>query len=205
MKVKVVSKQFMIRISIEQIIHECFKDIEKEVELIENLEEIVESEKVDYIFFHITNLNIDELERIENLRTSNPEIKVLVIDLENNEKLLLKAMEFDIEAYISNILNKEDFIYIVSSIKKGKTYYESELVRNILLKSIKSNNPDKLTKREKEILEKIGHGFTNKEISNELYITEYTVKKHISSIFNKLKVRSRSEAILYLQKNSSYI
>ena len=53
-----------------------------------------------------------------------------------------------------------------------------------------------LTQREKDVLLLIKQGYTNREIANELYVTEFTVKSHVSNIFKKLKVKNRTRAIL---------
>lgn len=53
-----------------------------------------------------------------------------------------------------------------------------------------------LTQREKDVLLLVKKGYTNKEIAQELYVTEFTVKSHVSSIFKKLKVTNRARAIL---------
>ena len=53
-----------------------------------------------------------------------------------------------------------------------------------------------LTQREKDVLLLIKQGYTNREIANELYVTEFTVKSHVSNIFKKLNVKNRTRAIL---------
>ena len=53
-----------------------------------------------------------------------------------------------------------------------------------------------LTQREKDVLLLIKQGYTNREIAHELYVTEFTVKSHVSNIFKKLKVKNRTRAIL---------
>lgn len=105
----------------------------------------------------------------------------------------------DIDGYMINITEKEEFIFVVNRIVQGKKAYDP-----ILLKSVVSTNylnkGDILTRRERDVLKELGKGLSNKEISYNLYITEHTVKKHISSILDKLNLKNRQEAILYIKQ-----
>ena len=82
----------------------------------------------------------------------------------------------------------------------GKKFYDLDLLQELFDEDEK-NGRNKLTIRENEILSLVGDGYNNKEISQKLFITENTVKKHVSSIFTKLGFKSRKEVISYLQKN----
>lgn len=62
------------------------------------------------------------------------------------------------------------------------------------------NLEEKLTSRELEVLTALGEGLNNKEIAKKLYISEYTVKKHVSQVLAKLKFADRTQAALYAQE-----
>ena len=68
-------------------------------------------------------------------------------------------------------------------------------------KNMKIVNSNKLTKREKEILNLMGMNLTNQQISDRLYISTSTVKSHVSSVLSKLGQSNRSQAIIYSLKN----
>ena len=85
-------------------------------------------------------------------------------------------------------------------ISKGRKYYDP----GVLDLETKSNSAfegdeyiEQLTPKEKEILIELGRGHSNKEISKALYITEFTVKKHVSQVFAKLGLADRTQAALY--------
>ena len=110
-------------------------------------------------------------------------------------------MHYGIEGYITNTIEKDEFIFLLKKIISGKKIYETNLIENLVNNSLE-NKLDKLSKREKEVLDEISKGLNNKEISDNLFITESTVKKHVSNIFVKLNIKNRQEAIIYKSKIS---
>ena len=64
----------------------------------------------------------------------------------------------------------------------------------------KYDNTNSLTSRENEVLEKVGEGYSNKDIAKSLHISEHTVKKHISNILVKLDMRNRKDLIIYIKE-----
>ena len=93
---------------------------------------------------------------------------------------------------------------------KAENSHDSDSYIMILIENIAEKSLDfkkiqvkyKLTKRQMEVLMLICEGFTNKEISDKLFISEYTVKDHIKDIMKKLKVNSRNEIIALLMKSN---
>ena len=71
-------------------------------------------------------------------------------------------------------------------------------LKQVVINSKTESNIEKLTKRECEVLKEMSKGLNNKEIGENLFITECTVKKHVSNIFQKLNIRNRQEAIIYV-------
>ena len=65
-----------------------------------------------------------------------------------------------------------------------------------------ANNIERLTSREKEVLDMVVSGLTNKEIAKSLYLSEHTIKKHITNILDKLDMRNRKDLIIYVKENN---
>ena len=101
---------------------------------------------------------------------------------------------------ILNIDDKDEFIYIIKRVLNGKKFYDSELLQ-YTIHNEKTNNEIDLTNREKCVLNYVCKGLSNKDIANELKVTDYTIKKHVSNILSKLHLRSRQDIILYAQDN----
>ena len=106
--------------------------------------------------------------------------------------------EIGFSPYILNITDKDEFIYIIRKVLKGKKFYDSELLQ-YSIQNHKVNDENNLTSRENNVLSYVYKGFSNKEIANELNVTDYTIKKHVSSILKKLNLRNRQELIRYLK------
>ena len=94
----------------------------------------------------------------------------------------------------------------VYSVYEGKKYIQPELEKFLNINVTQEDDPEEriknLTKREIEVLLLISKGYVNKDISNELKITERTVKNHVSSIFRKINVNDRTQAAVFAVKNS---
>ncbi len=103
-----------------------------------------------------------------------------------------------------------ELIRILRAVKEGETYVPPALAASLLLEmsetdghSKKPVNPiDELSSREREILERLASGLSNKEIGLQLFISEKTVKHYMTNILQKLQVRNRVEAALLAQKRN---
>lgn len=155
--------------------------------------------KIDMIIIDIRNDYESVVSYVEKIKKKYSSIKVVVIDVRKRSKLFKRFVKCKAEGYIVDILDKEEFAYIMHKIIAGKKFYDLDLLEELFSEEEK-NGRNKLTIRESEILNLVGNGYNNKEISQKLFITENTVKKHVSSIFTKLGYKSRKEVISYFKK-----
>lgn len=145
------------------------------------------------------------IEVLQEIRNKKLDIKVLILTVHNEIDYLLKAMDFGVNGYI---LKESDFTELkkaIDTVMSGETYIQPNLVP-ILNNRMVSRDKDKdrieeLTKRELEVLIEVANGKLNKEIANELKISERTVKNHISNIFKKIDVSDRTQAAVFAIKN----
>lgn len=112
-----------------------------------------------------------------------------------------RAKELDVEGYISLNAQPEELVYAMQMIQKGRKYYDPDIIDLLMqLKKkpyVDNNLVERLTIKEREVLKKLGMGFSNRQISESLYITENTVKKHVSHVLSKLNLGDRTQAALY--------
>lgn len=162
--------------------------------------------KIDMIIVDLRNDYEKTLNYVEKIKKGHKSIKIIIIDVRKRKKLFKRFVKCKAEGYIVDILDKEEFAYIMHKIIIGKKFYDLDLLEELFDDEDK-NGRNKLTIRENEILNLVGNGYNNKEISQKLFITENTVKKHVSSIFTKLGFKSRKEVISYLKKkkNTMYL
>jgi DNA-binding NarL/FixJ family response regulator len=199
MNVSLISGSFVIREAVENIFKSLVENVsvvcKDNIKLL-NKKEIIEA---DLIFIDIEDEEIYELDLISNIKTSYNDKKIMILDRGKNESIFKESIKYGVEGYIVNVNDKDDFIHNVKQIIKGKKVYEADLIQNIL-KADEIREIQVLTKREQDVLEEICKGLDNKTIASNLYITEHTVKRHIRSIFEKLKFKNRQEAIIYMNR-----
>lgn len=183
----VLSQLFKNNLEVEKLITKNkLKDTKKE-----------EFERIDFIFMDLNEAYIEDLNILEQIKKSFKDIRIMILDMKKNEKFFKKAVLMEVEGYIFNILEKEEFLSYVKKVLNGNKVYAPDLLKSII-SAENSMKSDSLTNREKEIIQLIGEGLDNKQIAKKIYIEECTVKKHVSNILKKLNLRSRKDIIIYL-------
>lgn len=163
---------------------------------------MIKAKMADVLLLDINEDNEEELNLISDLVTSGVKIKSLLLDFNGDNELFVKALKYGVQGYILGKSSEDEILYAIDQIYKGKKFFDAYFVDYIVnAKSQIPNKLDLLTSREKEILVEVAKGLSNKKISENLYITEHTVKKHINHIFDKLSFNDRNELIFYLNKH----
>ena len=122
----------------------------------------------------------------------------------NEDEYIFKGLKNGADGYILKDISSQGLVKNIKSIYKGDTLLHGDVARTIsnVVKAGKNKKDegalDELTPRELEIAILIGQGKNNKEISQLLYITEGTVKNHITKILDKLEVRDRTQIAILL-------
>lgn len=199
MEVLIISRMFLVIDALETLFSNKIKGYN--VRGIKNLKETkdIDLSKVEFMLIHVESDVMDEIVLIKNTFNN---VKILIFDKNINENVILRSMKNGIEGFITDVPEKEELVYIIKTVLKGKKYYDTELLQDII-HSKYENNLDILTYREKEVLENVKEGFSNKDIAKKLHITEHTIKKHITSILSKLNMKNRKDLIIYI-KNMNY-
>ena len=197
MNILIVSEAFVIREYMEYFFKDLLEDVNVNVK--RTLRETTKDEllQTDFILIDIHNDIVKDLKIIDYIKLKNKKLKALVIDRNKNKNTFKKVLDYGIEGYITNTIEKDEFIFLINKVLSGKKSYETDLIE-VVVNSKTESNIEKLTKRECEVLKEMSKGLNNKEIGENLFITECTVKKHVSNIFQKLNIRNRQEAIIYV-------
>ncbi len=153
------------------------------------------------------------IDLIVKLRTSDPAMSILVISAWSTEDIILKALKAGANGYVLKERDDLEVILSIRSTLRGGAPIDPFIARHIL--SLIDTTPSKaeqqthvttsaamesdvamvLSNREKEILNLVADGLTNREIAETLFISKYTVECHVKNMYRKLSVSSRTKAI----------
>lgn len=140
-----------------------------------------------------------------------PIVKILMLTVSEDEEDVLAALKVGARGYVLKGVGGPELVRIVRSINGGEPYVTPSLAASLLgeLREQRKDEvsaPDplsELTGRERQILELVATGRSNKEIADELFLSEKTVKHYMTNILQKLQVRNRVEAALLAQKSTN--
>jgi DNA-binding NarL/FixJ family response regulator len=149
---------------------------------------------------------LDGLQATKRIKENNPEMKIMILTSFSDQDHVIPALEAGASGYQLKDSNPDDLIIAVRKLMNGEHQFPekvtSQLLSHLTGKKDKTNHLlDELTKREKEVLQEIACGKSNKEIAFSLEITEKTVKTHVSNILMKLQLQDRTQAALYAVKH----
>lgn len=141
------------------------------------------------------------LDSTRELMTLTHPPKVIAMTAMDVDDLVIRAIEAGAHSFLSKSEAPETFHQSVRAVASGNTLFSEDSLRKIVATSVLPTAPnsmpmDVLSPRERDVLRILATGSTNADISSELYLSETTVKTHISGIFVKLGVRNRVEAAL---------
>lgn len=127
----------------------------------------------------------------------NLNTKFIILTSCISKEEFVKAEEIGIDGYLLKDAYPDDILYVVSAISRGRKYYDPTILKQ-QKDNAENNLINMLTSREKDVLKELEKGLSNEEIAHNLYISNYTVKKHVSSILTKFNLKHRSQIIYYL-------
>ncbi|MCO1600938.1 response regulator [Desulfosporosinus nitroreducens] len=155
----------------------------------------------DVVLLDLRLKDMSGLEIIRRCREKDSACKYIIFTASVDREDFRRARELGVDGYILKEAFPEEVISAIRLVYRGRKYYDPSIIDSMMSKIENVGNlEDKLTSRELEVLTALGEGLNNKEIAKKLYISEYTVKKHVSQVLAKLKFADRTQAALYAQE-----
>lgn len=158
----------------------------------------------DVVLMDVIMPSLNGVEATVAIRRRLPETRVLMLSAYTEMEHVVAAVRAGASGYLRKSADIEELELAIRAIARGNTYFSPELLRGLDSMELYrvANEPgsgalDRLSHREREVLQLIGEGFTNREIAEELGVSVKTVEAHISRLSQKLGIRRRGELIRF--------
>jgi len=165
--------------------------------------QLIQDHMPDMVLLDITLPNENGLVVAQEISVAFPVVQIVMLTASEDEDDLVTALKAGAQGYIVKGVPSRELINAIRIVADGGTYVSPALAGPLLLEWSRPSEVDPLddlTERERQILELVGGGLTNREIGQRLSLAEKTVKHYMTNILQKLHVRSRVEAALLAQK-----
>jgi DNA-binding NarL/FixJ family response regulator len=160
----------------------------------------------DVLLLDIHMPKMDGLEVLKELKSKKNSVKVLILTVHSEVEYLVKAIDTGADGYLLKDSGSAELKQAITDILNDETYIQPSLIpalnSRLVNRDMDMEKLDSLTNREVEILAQVASGMFNKEIADNLCISERTVKNHISNIFKKIEVSDRTQAAVFAIRNN---
>jgi two-component system, NarL family, response regulator NreC len=166
--------------------------------------QLASSHVPDVVVMDIAMPNLNGVEATRRMVSKQPAISVVILSMYSDESYVMRALEAGARAYLLKDSAVSDLIRAIEAVSQGKSFFSpkisrilaEEYVRALKQKGV-ADSYELLTTREREILQLLAEGKTNKEVATSLNISVYTAETHRGNILQKLNLHSTAELVLY--------
>jgi len=154
------------------------------------------------VIMDIAMEGMNGIEATKKIRADCPNTAVLVLSAYDYDQYVFALLEAGAAGYLLKDVSGHELISAIRAVCQGDSVLYPAVAGKVVKKFREKNTErgERLTDREKDVLELAAKGMKNKEIAHKLYVSVRTVEAHLGSIFNKLEVNSRTEAVLVALK-----
>jgi len=165
---------------------------------------LAEKHSPDVVVMDVAMPSLNGIEAARQIGAKLPHTALVFLSMHSDEGYVLKALKAGARAYLLKDSAESDLIAAVRAVKEGKAFFSPAISRMLVEDYVRQmreravdDSYDLLTTREREILQLLAEGRSNKEVATMLNLSLYTVETHRGNIFQKLNLHSSAELILY--------
>lgn len=205
-KVLVADDHLLVREGICKLL-ELDEKIEVVGEAIDGEDAVTKARKLnpDLIIMDLNMPKLTGIQASEQIKTLFPEIKIIILTIHDDEEYIFEVLKAGAEGYLQKDVSVDELRTALQMVFNGETLFPASVINRVMGRDRRKPEEtieDVLTDREIEVLEMMAKGHNNRSIGEELYISEKTVKNHVSSILKKLEVNDRTQAVIYAIKKN---
>jgi DNA-binding NarL/FixJ family response regulator len=208
MRIVLVDDQPLVRNGIASLLRARGFDVVGEAGDGQEALEVIRRVHPDLVLMDLQMPVLDGLGATRVLRTEMPGLRVVILTVSDDEQDLFEAVKSGALGYLLKDLEAEAFFDAIEAIGRGESVISPRLARGLWTEFTRVASPDvpaetetePLTEREQEVLALVASGHTNREIAEQLTVSENTVKFHMRGILDKLHLRNRTEVARWVSE-----
>ncbi|MBN1641010.1 MAG: response regulator transcription factor [Anaerolineae bacterium] len=157
----------------------------------------------DIVVLDVRMPELNGIETTRQIKQSQPHVRVLVFTAHDDDRYVFPLLEAGADGYMLKTSGQRDLVKAIRDVYRGQTALHPAIAQRVVQRLTQRDRfkgegmVESLTEREMEVLEAVAHGWSNKEVSEALNISPHTVQVHLSNVFGKIGVKTRTEAVLY--------
>lgn len=169
--------------------------------------EIAGETQPDVVLMDISMPKMNGIQATRAFRKKGFKCAILILTIHDDKEYMMEVIRAGASGYVLKDIEPAKLVEAIKTVNSGGSYIQPNLTMGLISEYKKLSSKARLlkenplTKREMEVLQLIAEGMSNAEIAKELYISEKTVKNHVSSILRKLNVEDRTQAAVFAIKN----
>jgi len=163
-----------------------------------------ETVKPDVVVMDIAMPNLGGIEAAERITALLPETRIVILSMHSDESYVLRSLKAGVKGYLLKDSAEGDLVEAIKAVHSGKAFFSPEISRMLVEDYMREtrnrrveDSYELLTPREREILQTLAEGKSNKEIATALHLSLYTVETHRRNLQEKLNLHSFPELVLY--------
>lgn len=153
----------------------------------------------DLVLLDLNMPKMNGIDAIKRIKEISPKIKIIILTIHDQEEYVYEVTRAGAEGYVQKDIKPDDLKNAIDEVIDGGSVFPRSLEKQVK-ESTQEEEIESLSNREQEVMEHLAQGMSNKQIANALYISEKTVKNHVSNILRKLKVNDRTQAVIVALK-----
>jgi NarL family two-component system response regulator LiaR len=156
----------------------------------------------DVVLMDVVMPQVDGIEAIRRIRAEDQEMQIIVLSSFSDDAQIFPAIRAGASGYLMKDVSPQELAKAIRMARAGEPLLHPDIARRLMEEVSSAANPERtdlarLTEREVEVLRLVAHGRSNKEIAQDLVLSEKTVKTHVSNILQKLHLADRTQAALF--------